>query len=63
MADTTTDNNLMLVTVRDACQMLAVSRPTIEAMLRRGDLKRVPIGTRGVRITMESIREWLDHQQ
>lgn len=58
----TKTNAPMIVSIPDAMELLGgISRPTIYALLDRGELTRVHVGSRAF-ITTESIRELIERQ-
>jgi excisionase family DNA binding protein len=48
----------------DVCIALGISRPTLQAMVARGELPVVRVGAtgRGVRFRWADVREWVDRQ-
>lgn len=48
-----------LLTISQACEMLAVGRTTLHAMRRSGQIPFVRIGKGGVRISLGAIEEFI----
>jgi excisionase family DNA binding protein len=52
-----------LLTVKDVAVCLQISRDSVFALLRTGELKSVLIRKRGRRITPEQLAEYISNQQ
>ena len=48
-----------LLTVRETCRELSVSRPTLAEMRRAGLIRTVRIGSRGVRVAASEIERFI----
>ena len=51
-----------LLTKKEACEILAVSIPTLDKLCSQKKLQRVKISSRGVRISVDSVQKFLDEQ-
>ena len=51
-----------LLTKKEACEILAVSIPTLDKLCSQKKLQRVKISNRGVRISVDSVQKFLDEQ-
>lgn len=54
-----TTENLRMVTATNACDLLAISRSTLDRMIAKGDLPAFKIG-RSVRIPIQAIHDYLE---
>ena len=52
----------LLYSRRDAAGALSVSVDTLERMIRRGDIKAVRIGRRGVRVPRSELDAFIDRR-
>jgi excisionase family DNA binding protein len=53
----------ILLTVPEAAEALSVSRATLYVMIGAGQLPTVRVGSRGVRIPVDALREFARSQQ
>jgi len=58
-----TDDDLQLLTLKEAADLLRVSANTLGRMLARGDLPTVTVGARRRMIRRSAIREYLERKQ
>ena len=52
---------MQLVTRKRAAQLMDCSVPHIDALVKRGDLDPIRIGSQGVRITLASLQRFIGH--
>ena len=49
----------LMLTVKEACRLLGVSRTTMWSYAKKGHIKVVRIGTRGVRIPRQEVTKFV----
>lgn len=49
-----------LFTIKEVCQLLRISRPTVYELIKAGRIKRVYVGKASPRITRESLERYLE---
>lgn len=49
-----------LFTIKEVCELLRVSRPTVYALIQSGRIQRVYVGKASPRITRESLERYLE---
>ena len=53
----------LLLTCREAAQSLRVSTRTLWTLTKRGDVRAVRIGQRGIRYAPADLQAWIDRQR
>jgi excisionase family DNA binding protein len=54
-------NDMRLVSRRHAAQLMDCSPEQVSNLIHRGDLDAIRIGARGVRITLTSLKRFIDY--
>jgi excisionase family DNA binding protein len=58
-----TQEDRLLVTLERAGELLSVCPRTIARLCDRGELRRIPIGNRGMRVAVTDLQAWIERQQ
>jgi excisionase family DNA binding protein len=53
----------LLLTCREAAEAMRVSTRTLFSLTRRGEIRSIRIGCRGVRYSPADLQEWIDRQR
>jgi excisionase family DNA binding protein len=53
----------MLFTLAEAAEALSVHERTLSRLIRRGEIRAVRIGPRGVRVSVAELQRWIESQQ
>lgn len=52
-----------LLTASDVAEILGVRVSLVHALVRRGELPRIPIGDRCIRFRAEAVQAWIEEQE